>query len=203
MRPSDFGSVPGFQSFLRKNSLRFACAESCTGGLLARQLTALAGSSDVFWGGVVSYANEAKTVLLGVDSGLLAAHGAVSGPVAEAMVQGVLRQSGVGLAASVTGVAGPGGGSPEKPVGTVWVGLGAIGNSRTGTVSVRLALTGRRNEIQRQAARWARVLAAVWWASGMELDSLRALTDNEGKSAVADFRPPTFFHPHSFNFDTP
>ncbi len=173
-----YRSVRQFQNFLRENGLMFACAESCTGGLLSREMTALAGSSDVFWGGVVSYANEAKTSLLGVPAELVEAHGAVSAPVAVAMVRGLVLHSGVPLAVSITGVAGPGGGTAEKPVGTVWFGLSAFRGGRR-EAAVRLRFRGRRGAVQTQAARWARVLAAVWWASGMELDSLRALSDNE------------------------
>jgi len=197
LRPSE-KTVPGFQAFLRAQRLTFACAESCTGGLLAREMTALAGSSDVFWGGVVTYADEAKAVLLGVDADLIQTHGAVSGPVAEAMVCSLVQRSGVGLAVAITGVAGPGGGSPEKPVGTVWFGLAGRISGRTGILAVRLHLRGNRRQIQAQSARWARVLAARWWASGLDLDSFRALTDNEPKVAVAAFQPPTFFSLTSF-----
>ena len=96
-------------------------AESCTGGLIAGACTELAGSSLWFDRGVVTYSNEAKVDLLGVPAELIAQHGAVSEPVAMAMAQGALAKSQAQIAVAVTGVAGPGGGSPDKPVGTVWL----------------------------------------------------------------------------------
>ena len=96
-------------------------AESCTGGLIAGACTELAGSSLWFDRGVVTYSNEAKVDLLGVPAELIAQHGAVSEPVAMAMAQGALARSQAQIAVAVTGVAGPGGGSPDKPVGTVWI----------------------------------------------------------------------------------
>lgn len=96
-------------------------AESCTGGLIAGACTELAGSSLWFDRGVVTYSNEAKVDLLGVPAELIAQHGAVSEPVAMAMAQGALTRSQAQIAVAVTGVAGPGGGSPDKPVGTVWL----------------------------------------------------------------------------------
>lgn len=107
----------------RRAGLTLATAESCTGGLVAKRLTDAPGASDVVLGGVTAYANEAKVRLLGVSPDLLARHGAVSGPVAEAMARGARRRFAAGLAVAVTGIAGPGGGSPEKPVGTVWLGV--------------------------------------------------------------------------------
>lgn len=98
-----------------------ATAESCTGGLIAARCTDVPGSSAWFTGGVVAYANEVKRDVLGVAPDLLAAHGAVSEPVVRAMVAGVRRLTGARLAVAVSGVAGPDGGTPEKPVGTVWV----------------------------------------------------------------------------------
>jgi nicotinamide-nucleotide amidase len=96
-----------------------AAAESCTGGMVAAALTDIAGSSAWFERGFVTYSNEAKTELLGVPAGVIAAHGAVSEPVARAMAEGALRASRAQIAVSITGVAGPGGGSKDKPVGTV------------------------------------------------------------------------------------
>ena len=109
-----------------------ALAESCTGGLIAAALTDHAGASRVFTHGVVAYANEAKTAFLGVPPGLIAAEGAVSQAVARAMAEGALRVSQADVALSVTGIAGPGGGTPDKPVGLVWFGLARKdGSART------------------------------------------------------------------------
>lgn len=106
---------------LRACGWRLATAESCTGGLIAAACTSLAGSSDWFDRGFVTYSNEAKVQMLGVDPGLLARHGAVSQEVACAMAAGALRHSVADLAVAVTGIAGPGGAVPGKPVGTVWL----------------------------------------------------------------------------------
>ena len=100
-----------------------ATAESCTGGLISAACTDLAGSSNWFERGFVTYSNEAKTDMLGVDAALIAAHGAVSEEVARAMVQGAIMHSRARVAVAVTGVAGPTGGSRAKPVGTVWFGF--------------------------------------------------------------------------------
>ena len=104
---------------LRERRLTLAAAESCTGGLLLERLTDVPGSSDYVAGGIVAYTNGLKTTLLGVDPELLERHGAVSEPVAAAMAEGVRERSGADVAVAITGIAGPGGGSPEKPVGTV------------------------------------------------------------------------------------
>ncbi len=106
---------------LRARSYRIALAESCTGGLIASRLTDVAGSSDYVTRGVVAYANDAKTDLLGVPAALIAEHGAVSEAVAVAMAKGIRASAGTEVAVGVTGIAGPGGGTPEKPVGTVAV----------------------------------------------------------------------------------
>ena len=108
---------------LRARGWRMASAESCTGGLIAAACTSVAGSSDWFERGFVSYSNEAKTELLGVPAALIAAHGAVSEAVVCAMVQGALHRSSAQLAVAVTGIAGPGGAVPGKPVGTVWLAI--------------------------------------------------------------------------------
>ena len=103
----------------RARGLKIATAESCTGGLVAGALTDIAGSSDVVERGYVTYSNEAKVEMLGVDEATLAAHGAVSKATTEAMAAGAIRRSAADLAVAVTGIAGPGGGSAEKPVGLV------------------------------------------------------------------------------------
>jgi nicotinamide-nucleotide amidase len=113
----------GLVADLLKNfGWKLATAESCTGGLIAACCTDIAGSSDWFERGFVTYSNAAKTEMLGVDAALIARDGAVSEAVVRAMVQGALQHSAAQVAVAVTGVAGPGGGSEAKPVGTVWLG---------------------------------------------------------------------------------
>lgn len=136
---------------LRARGWRMASAESCTGGLVAAACTSLAGSSDWFERGWVTYSNLAKTTELGVDAALIKAHGAVSEAVARAMATGAVAHSAADCALSVTGVAGPGGGSVAKPVGTVWFGWA----TPSGVFSERLLLPGDRSEIRRVAARHA------------------------------------------------
>ena len=106
---------------LRSKGLLMGTAESCTGGRIANMVTLLAGSSDYFVGGVVSYSNEVKHNVLGVSEDSLRLHGAVSREVVEQMAQGAIRTLGCDCSVATSGVAGPGGGSPEKPVGTVWI----------------------------------------------------------------------------------
>ena len=105
----------------RSQGLTLATAESCTGGLVAARLTSVPGSSDVVLGGIVAYANAVKTAELGVASGILETYGAVSAETAEAMARGGRERLGADVAVSVTGIAGPDGGTPEKPVGLVFV----------------------------------------------------------------------------------
>jgi nicotinamide-nucleotide amidase len=107
-------------SLLLEKQWMLATAESCTGGLIAATCTDIAGSSAWLECGFVTYSNSAKTDMLGVDAQLIATHGAVSEPVVRAMAQGALRHSRAQVALSVTGIAGPGGGTTDKPVGTVW-----------------------------------------------------------------------------------
>jgi len=117
---------------LQKKGWMLATAESCTGGLIGAACTDLAGSSVWFERGFITYSNEAKTELLGVDANVIAAHGAVSEPVARAMATGAIEHSPPSrVALAVTGVAGPTGGTPEKPVGTVWFGWSVDGDVRT------------------------------------------------------------------------
>jgi nicotinamide-nucleotide amidase len=111
----------------RARGLTLATAESCTGGLIAATLTEIAGSSEVVERGFVTYSNAAKSDLLGVPPPIIAAHGAVSGEVAASMAAGALAHAPVDLAVSVTGIAGPGGGTPGKPVGFVWFGVARRG----------------------------------------------------------------------------
>lgn len=112
---------------LTKAGRWLAVAESCTGGLLAAAITDVAGASRCFHGGVVSYANQAKAGWLGVDLALIDTHGAVSPEVAEAMAAGLLATTPADLACAITGIAGPGGGTAEKPVGLVYIGIGDAG----------------------------------------------------------------------------
>ncbi len=123
-----------------------ATAESCTGGLVAAACTSLAGSSDWFERGFVTYSNGAKTELLGVDAGLIACRGAVSADVARAMASGALARSPATFAVAITGIAGPGGGSPDKPVGTVWIATAARGSEAESTL---LEASGDRAAIRR------------------------------------------------------
>ena len=137
---------------LRSRGWRMATAESCTGGLIAAACTAMAGSSDWFERGFVTYSNEAKTEMLGVDAALIQRVGAVSEEVARAMVAGALTHARVDVAVAVTGIAGPGGAVPGKPVGTVWLAWGTAQGGR----AVRLQLDG-----DRDAVRGATVAAAL------------------------------------------
>ena len=127
--------------------LKIGTAESCTGGLVAAAITDIAGSSGWFDEGLVTYANESKQRLLGVSASDLQQYGAVSQPVVEAMVKGVLAR-GADVAVATSGIAGPDGGTPDKPVGTVWF---ACGLSQRPVVSRRLQLDGDRNQVRQQA----------------------------------------------------
>lgn len=137
---------------LRQSGWQLATAESCTGGLIAAACTAVSGSSDWFDRGFVTYSNEAKVQLLGVPAALLQAHGAVSEPVARAMAQGALTHSHAHLAVAVTGVAGPGGGSPDKPVGLVWLAVALRDGS---TQTWRLQWPGDRHAVREATVREA------------------------------------------------
>jgi nicotinamide-nucleotide amidase len=145
----------------RAAGLKVATAESCTGGLIAATLTAIAGSSDVVERGFVTYSNEAKTALVGVSEALIARHGAVSEQVARAMAEGALDRSLAEIAVAVTGVAGPGGGSAEKPVGLVWFACAREGRP---TVATHEIFPGDRTEVRRATV--ARALALVRAAAG-------------------------------------
>lgn len=137
---------------LRERKLTFAAAESCTGGLVLQRMTDIPGSSDYVKGGVVAYSNELKMQLLGVDAALLKAHGAVSEPVAAAMVDGIRERTGADVCVSITGIAGPGGGSETKPVGTVVIGVLVPGRP----LSVRTYLfPGNREMVRLQSSQMA------------------------------------------------
>ncbi|MDN3521410.1 CinA family protein [Halomonas ramblicola] len=137
----------------RERGMTLTTAESCTGGGVASAITAVAGSSDYFETGYVTYANAAKRRLLGVPEALLAEHGAVSREVVEAMVAGACRDSGADLGVAISGVAGPGGGSPEKPVGTVWLAWG----DAAGAEAECRHYPGDRRAVREQAVREALV----------------------------------------------
>jgi nicotinamide-nucleotide amidase len=141
----------------RARGLHLGVAESCTGGLLGGRITSIPGSSDVFIGGVIAYDNAVKLALLDVANSDLATAGAVSEPVALAMAEGVRTHLDVDIGVSVTGIAGPDGGSPDKPVGTVWIavaGPGSLGNGAPHRAR-RSVFTGDRNEIRRRAVQSA------------------------------------------------
>ncbi|HSX91996.1 MAG TPA: CinA family protein [Hydrogenophaga sp.] len=136
---------------LRERGWTMASAESCTGGLIAAACTELSGSSDWFERGFVTYSNAAKTDSLGVPAALIAEHGAVSEPVARAMAAGAVAHSAARCALSVTGVAGPTGGSADKPVGTVWFGW----STPAGVATEHRRFDGDRAAIRAQAVRHA------------------------------------------------
>jgi nicotinamide-nucleotide amidase len=145
--------VQALAAHLTTQARQLATAESCTGGLIAATCTEVSGSSAWFERGFVTYSNEAKTELLGVGASLIATHGAVSEPVARAMAEGALRHSRAQVAVAVTGVAGPTGGSVEKPVGTVWLAWAAQGEA---TRAERCQFAG-----DRAGVRWATVERAL------------------------------------------
>jgi len=135
----------------RERGFRIAVAESCTGGMLGARITAIPGSSDVFAGGVIAYDDEVKVKMLGVDPATLRAHGAVSEHTAREMAAGVRRTIGTQIGVAITGVAGPGGGSVEKPVGLVWIAADVDGEARAS----HRVYPGNRDEIRQRAAQAA------------------------------------------------
>lgn len=137
---------------LRARGEKLAAAESCTGGLIAAACTSVAGSSDWFERGFVTYSNEAKSECLGVPAGSIEAHGAVSEPVVRAMAEGALAHSKAQWAIGVTGIAGPGGAVPGKPVGTVWLALAHAGQL---TRTEQLHFDGDRTMVREQTLRRA------------------------------------------------
>lgn len=178
---------------LRARSWRLATAESCTGGLIAALCTSVAGSSDWFDRGFVTYSNEAKAEMLGVDPALIARHGAVSEEVACAMARGALAHSAAQLAVAVTGIAGPGGATPGKPVGTVWLALAcrahpgataALAQAAPAVQAERLQLSGDRTAVRSETARLALERLLAW--SGATIAGPR-----EGASCSDPVGPPT------------
>jgi PncC family amidohydrolase len=144
-------------AILKGRGAKVAVAESCTGGRLAAAFTESAGASEYFLGGVVAYDNEVKINTLGVGRETIEKHGAVSREVAVEMARGVMRLTGADFATSTTGIAGPGGGSPEKPVGTVWIAAAAAIKNADGEtvdttiVSQKFHFSGTRPEVMDQA----------------------------------------------------
>jgi nicotinamide-nucleotide amidase len=141
--------------FCRARGIRIATAESCTGGLIAACLTEIAGSSDVVDRGFVTYSNEAKSDLVGVPATMIATHGAVSEEVARAMAEGALRRSQATITIAVTGIAGPGGATPSKPVGLVHIAAARRGGR---VLHERHVFVGDRSEIRRASVAAAFVL---------------------------------------------
>jgi nicotinamide-nucleotide amidase len=135
----------------RERSWTLATAESCTGGLVGARLTDVAGASDVYLGGAVAYANAAKEALIGVPRALLDEHGAVSAEVADAMADGARSELGADVAVAVTGVAGPEGGTEEKPVGLVFLSV----RTPAGGTTERFVLPGDREAVRARATAWA------------------------------------------------
>jgi nicotinamide-nucleotide amidase len=143
-------------SLCRARALKLTTAESCTGGLVAGAITAIPGASEILDYGFITYSNAAKTKLLGVPAGLITAAGAVSEAVARRMATGALTRAGADLAVSITGIAGPGGGSPAKPVGTVWFGLAVRGPaSRNRTITRHCRFAGGRDAIRAASVSFA------------------------------------------------
>ena len=138
-------SIVGQQ--LKERGWRIAVAESCTGGLLGYILTAVPGSSEYFYGGVISYSNQAKMDLLGVNPGTLAKWGAVSELTAQEMAEGIRKQCHVQLGVAITGIAGPGGGSQHKPVGLVYLALASEGS----TSVFKRQFSGNRSQVRQNS----------------------------------------------------
>jgi nicotinamide-nucleotide amidase len=134
----------------RRRGLMLAVAESCTGGMIGERITAIPGSSDVFLGGVIAYANRLKSEF-GVADRILEAHGAVSEETVKAMAQGALEKLGADLVVAVSGIAGPEGGTADKPVGTVWFGFAR----KSAVEAVRYVFPGTRHEIRARASQLA------------------------------------------------
>ena len=151
--------VPGLEytvvRILRERGLHAATAESCTGGLVAEKITNVPGASEVFGFGFVTYAEQAKSRLLGVDPAVIQRYNVVSGPVAVAMARGALQASGANLAVGITGLAGPGGALPGKPVGTVYLGGADARSNRSYLMRLELGGYQERSVIRTRAALYA------------------------------------------------
>ncbi|MGH1398666.1 MAG: CinA family protein [Alphaproteobacteria bacterium] len=139
--------VKELSAALRTRRIMLSTAESCTGGMIATAITEIAGSSSLFDRGFVTYSNEAKMEMLGVPAAIINTHGAVSKECAAAMAQGALQNSHADIAVSVTGIAGPDGGSADKPLGTIYIGVAKTGHD---TITRHYAFDGTRNDIRKQ-----------------------------------------------------
>ncbi len=149
-------------SRLREKNLVLVTAESLTGGMIGSAITAVSGSSAIYWGGIVAYSNNAKQTLLGVPESLIMAKGPVSSEVAGAMASGALSRCGSGISIAVTGLAGPGGGTPELPVGSVWIAVARSASGGNPEMLSRLyQFSGSRTRIRRKTVREAFRLALV------------------------------------------
>lgn len=168
---------------LRARGEALACVESCTGGLVSQMVTDVPGSSDVFLGGIVTYSNEVKTGFADVPRDLIAAHGAVSEPVARAMALGGARRTGATRCLSITGIAGPAGGSDEKPVGTVHIALASIAGGVPHVLSRRFLFTGSRHDIRNRSAMTALVM--LLFAMRGSLDDMALLWEHTGQVSGA------------------
>jgi nicotinamide-nucleotide amidase len=162
----DIEAVDILSRYLEEHHLKISCAESCTGGYISKLLTDRPGSSNWFWGGAITYSNEAKVSQLKVAQATLDLHGAVSAACVEEMAQGMLIASGTDLAIAVSGIAGPEGGSVEKPIGLVWYGFAAKGQP-TASIAVRFSSFGRASVRRRAAV--AALLLAFFHANGSDL----------------------------------
>ena len=176
----------GLIKLLLDHKRTVATAESCTGGLLGAMLTDVPGSSAAYRGGFVTYSNDLKTELLGVPADLINQHGAVSQQVALAMAQGALQRSGADLAVSITGIAGPDGGTPDKPVGTVWIGLASRAPLHGATSSAtatayHFLLIGQRDQVRDRAAKCALTLLR-FIVTGTPIDQFPWATPAPGSS---------------------
>lgn len=162
----DIEAVDILSRYLQEHHLTVSCAESCTGGYVSKLLTDRPGSSQWFWGGAVTYSNEAKVRQLNVDQTTLDLHGAVSSACVEEMARGMLSASGTDLAIAISGIAGPDGGSIEKPVGLVWFGFAAK-DKMASSIAVRFSSYGRASVRRRAAV--AALLLAFFYANGSDL----------------------------------
>ncbi len=160
IRAGDVKPVELLHAALRGTGKTLVTAESCTGGLMGKWMTDLPGSSDVYWGGFITYSNDAKSRLLGVGDDMLEKYGAVSGETVRVMGEGALERSGADAAIAVSGIAGPDGGTEEKPVGTVWAALSLRGG---GTSARKLFYPGSREWIRRRTA----VYCMLWAEAGI------------------------------------